>query len=1355
MFTADGATDRGADHLPFELSHEQGSIGLFDTDGSNPADRLHLVIYGPQRDSTSQGLAPDGGTLYQFFTEPSPGVTIDSTPPTAPANLAFTQNTPTQNDLAWNASTDAESGVDHYNVYRNGVLLASPAGTTYSDTTVTAGLVYTYRVTAVNGDDFESGPSNSISIGTDTSPPSVPTNLRVGAASDISVTGGAVQVTLSWNAATDPESGIQHYKVYRNGTLLATMPTGTTLTDTALSARTTLEYRVSAVNNEDIESGLSSPLFIAQLQNGVSQNEAYNGSFDAWINETNPTQQNGDTTVLRVDGEDPAPNEQFILLKWNLATAATSIPSNAIVQRASVVANVTDNSLGQNYQIYPLLRDWVENQATFQIPRLGDDWEIDGARGGTDRGTTSLGTVGLAGAVPTRIAFPLNAAGVTLVDQWIDGASPNHGILLGDVPGGTANNALEMSSSEATSTQCAPGSAGTACQRPALLIVYTTPTATDLTPPSTPTGVAASDNGASQISLTWNPATDAESGIDHYKIYRDGALLGTSLTTSFTDATATPGFVYSYTVSAVNGELLEGAASTPVVHSIDVSMVGRTLVLSTRDSYLPGVPILVRVEIQGADGKPDRLQWDAGVVLTSSNPAVTLSADEVVLRNGLGSLLVTPTGSGPFTLSATVGGVTVQKSLTSLAGQPQTNVSGTLAGASTTWSGIIHVTDDVTVPAGHVLNIQPGTLILVDGDATPQSQTANSIIVQGTVHSLGTAASPVTFTAANPAAPWGEIFHNGSQPSDYTYTDITRAGHSTDQGHTSTGPAVRSANTTLTFDHVNITDITGKTASVTGGASSSLTFHDSHFARSVMGPEINDTAMLMEDHWFIDMLAQYREDGLVDDDDGIYIHSQLAGQSITMRRVVMANGEDDAIDTLASTLLLEDAIIRDWDSPLDDSKGVSISGGAVTIRRSLIVNNTLGVAAKALGNPSSINVIDRSTIVDNGVALERSDGATIEFTITNSILRGTTDTIVDIGNPPQPGSIDISYSNLGEAWPGTGNQTADPQFVDPAAHDYHLQPTSPAIDAGDPAASLDPDGSRADMGAFPFTHSAPASVTNVQVRSTAWSAAFLTRLAADGLGDGGYDLDHVTSGPAAETLPWSGIDQISVTFSDAVSVSEQHLSLHGVNDPEYSISGFSYDSPTRTATWTLAAPLAADKLALRLAGVTTPGGTPLDGDANGAYPSGDGTPGGDFALRFNVLVGDVNASGTTDRTDFAGVVSSAFRNSTSPSYVAGRDVDGNGTINYLDVIPLRDRLGVSLPAGEPAPSPSASPAASPVVEVELSPSLDAARVTSGPELVIGKVLRRSRARLSHAEVDAAISADALDDATSLRVLRAR
>ncbi len=47
----------------------------------------------------------------------------------------------------------------------------------------------------------------------------------------------------------------------------------------------------------------------------------------------------------------------------------------------------------------------------------------------------------------------------------------------------------------------------------------------------------------------------------------------------------------------------------------------------------------------------------------------------------------------------------------------------------------------------------------------------------------------------------------------------------------------------------------------------------------------------------------------------------------------------------------------------------------------------------------------------------------------------------------------------------------DPQFVDTLSNDFHLLPTSPCIDAGDPSFPLDPDSTRADIGALFFDQS--------------------------------------------------------------------------------------------------------------------------------------------------------------------------------------------------------------------------------------------------------------------------------------------
>jgi hypothetical protein len=55
--------------------------------------------------------------------------------------------------------------------------------------------------------------------------------------------------------------------------------------------------------------------------------------------------------------------------------------------------------------------------------------------------------------------------------------------------------------------------------------------------------------------------------------------------------------------------------------------------------------------------------------------------------------------------------------------------------------------------------------------------------------------------------------------------------------------------------------------------------------------------------------------------------------------------------------------------------------------------------------------------------------------------------------------------------PGPHDINADPLFVDRFSGDYHLASNSPCIDAGDPSFPLDPDSTRADIGAYFFDQS--------------------------------------------------------------------------------------------------------------------------------------------------------------------------------------------------------------------------------------------------------------------------------------------
>ncbi len=90
---------------------------------------------------------------------------MDTTAPTAPANLTASGTTTTSTSLSWSASTD-NVGVTAYNVYRGTTLLASPTGTSYAVTGLTASTAYTFSVKARDAAGNVSAASNTVSVTT-------------------------------------------------------------------------------------------------------------------------------------------------------------------------------------------------------------------------------------------------------------------------------------------------------------------------------------------------------------------------------------------------------------------------------------------------------------------------------------------------------------------------------------------------------------------------------------------------------------------------------------------------------------------------------------------------------------------------------------------------------------------------------------------------------------------------------------------------------------------------------------------------------------------------------------------------------------------------------------------------------------------------------------------------------------------------------------------------------------------------------------------------------------------------------------------------------------------------------------
>lgn len=226
-------------------------------------------------------------------------------------------------------------------------------------------------------------------------------------------------------------------------------------------------------------------------------------------------------------------------------------------------------------------------------------------------------------------------------------------------------------------------------------------------------------------------------------------------------------------------------------------------------------------------------------------------------------------------------------------------------------------------------------------------------------------------------------------------------------------------------------------------------------------------------------------------------------------------------------------------------------------------------------------------------------------------------------------------------------------------------------------------------------------VSGVFARGTAWNGTFLRYLGSHGMGDQalGYALP-VGSGVQLKALPWSNVNRLSVRFSGPVVIDRDDLILTGINLGTYDVtqSTFSYDAVTFVATWTLPAAITADKLMVSLnadhaGGIVDAVGNRLDGEwtnpalssstGTSIYPSGDGTAGGDFHFRFNVLPGDVNQNSVVQATDGVVVRNQLNYGTATAGYSAYADLNGNGVIQATDGVIARDALNQGLPSGQP------------------------------------------------------------------------
>jgi hypothetical protein len=139
------------------------------------------------------------------------------------------------------------------------------------------------------------------------------------------------------------------------------------------------------------------------------------------------------------------------------------------------------------------------------------------------------------------------------------------------------------------------------------------------------------------------------------------------------------------------------------------------------------------------------------------------------------------------------------------------------------------------------------------------------------------------------------------------------------------------------------------------------------------------------------------------------------------------------------SLTLDNAVFAG--NALDGSGDLVQAEAAGSSVRNVTISGNVHAGRAALRGFAGVTLADNVVTDNAGIGIQADAAATVAYN-----------------------AVSGNQTNL-QAPSATDTVRADPLFADAAARDFTLLPTSPAIDAGDPART-DPDGSRADLGAY-------------------------------------------------------------------------------------------------------------------------------------------------------------------------------------------------------------------------------------------------------------------------------------------------
>jgi chitodextrinase len=481
--------------------------------------RITAVVPSGAATSARWRVATPGGTAMapsDFTTT----VAADTTAPSTPQNFRKTGSTTTSVSVAWNASTD-NVGVTGYNLLRNGTVV----GTTTSATSYTFGSLAcgTNYQLAVEARDLAGNVSNRTTIleGTsacpDTTAPSQPGAFAVTSTSPTSI-------AVSWNPSSD-NVGVTGYGLYRNNTVVGN-GSGTTYTFGQLQCDTTYTLQVDAVDG--------------------AGNRSTRASLTATTTACSDTQAPTTPTGLAKTGS----TLTSVSLDWNNSTDNDSVSGYTVYEDGVAVmsttsSNATVNGLacGTSFQFQVDAYDPSNNRSGKATLTAGTnacaDTSAPSQPGNFRLTATSQTTVGVAWNAST------DNVGVTGYNVYLNGTKVT-------TTSGTATAYTFLSLACGTTFTLgveAQDLAGNVSTRATQSAATSACVSADTQAPTVPTGLAKTGGTDSSVSVSWNASTD-NVGVTGYGVYRDGASVASTSSTSFTLTSLACGTTYSISVDS-------------------------------------------------------------------------------------------------------------------------------------------------------------------------------------------------------------------------------------------------------------------------------------------------------------------------------------------------------------------------------------------------------------------------------------------------------------------------------------------------------------------------------------------------------------------------------------------------------------------------------------------------------------------------------------------------------------------------------------------------------------------------------------------------------------------------------------